>query len=57
MHISTHWFDLRENALSLLIFGRDRLKRDREKGRGGEELVVQWHGSEREICRKGELSV
>lgn len=33
VHVSTYWFDLRENALSLLISGPDRLKRDRERGR------------------------
>lgn len=38
MHVSTYWFDLRENALSLLISGFDRLKRDRERER--EESVV-----------------
>lgn len=38
MHVSTYWFDLMENALSLLISGLDRLKRDRERER--EELVV-----------------
>lgn len=32
-HVSTYWFDLRENALSLLISGIDRLKRDRERQR------------------------
>lgn len=38
VHVSTYWFDLRENALSLLISGFDRLKRDRERER--EESVV-----------------
>lgn len=38
MHVCTYWFDLRENALSLLISGLGRLKRDRERER--EESVV-----------------
>lgn len=33
VHVSTYWFDLRENALSLLISGLDRLKRDRQRER------------------------
>lgn len=31
VHVPTYWFDLRENALSLLISGLDRLNRDREQ--------------------------
>lgn len=40
MHVSTYWFDLRENALSLLISGLDRLKRDRVKGEREVSAVV-----------------
>jgi len=36
--VCTYCFDLRENALSLLISVRDRLRRGRERER--EELVV-----------------
>lgn len=40
VHVSTYWFDLRENALSLLISGLDRLKRDRVKRERGVSAVV-----------------
>lgn len=41
MHVSTYWFDLQENALSLLISGRDRLKRGRERERGVSSVVAR----------------
>lgn len=41
MHVPTYWFDLQENALSLLISGLDRLSRDREQSRVVSSVVAR----------------
>lgn len=41
VRVSTYWFDLRENALSLLIAELDRLKTDMERKRGVSSVVAR----------------
>lgn len=56
-NVSTYWFDLRGGKKDVIthmqLLQTDGGKRKETR----EELAVLWHGSEREIFRKEELSV